>query len=231
MKRISIFLLCMVALTTTAFAGTEKVKGEESKMTLDKLAKISAEKAQSLALQKAPGKILESDLEVENGLLIYSYNIQTNDHRIMEVQTNAKDGSIVIAQEEIPSKEEMENKESEKGNTAQEDEERGGTKIEAEEKKETEEAQEKETSDDETSELIGSIAVKTDTNLAALAKITTQQANASASKLVEGKIKKTELENEDGYLVYKVTVDYDAAEYEVLIDAGNGYVLTIEVED
>lgn len=231
MKRISIFLLCLLALTTTALAGTEQVKSDESKMTLDKLAKISAEKAQSLALQKVAGKILESDLEVEKGLLIYSYDIQTNDHRIMEVQINAKNGYLVIAQEETPSREIMENKESEKGNTVKEDEERVGIKIQAEEKKETEEAQEKEASDNETSELIGSIPVKTDTSLAVLAKITAQQANASALKLVEGKIKKTELKNEDGYLVYKVLVDYSGIDYEVLVDAGNALVLAIEVED
>ena len=231
MKRISIFLLCLLALTTTALAGTEQVKSDESKMTLDKLAKISAEKAQSLALQKVAGKILENDLEVEKGLLIYSYDIQTNDHRIMEVQINAKNGYLVIAQEETPSREIMENKESEKGNTVKEDEERVGIKIQAEEKKETEEAQEKEASDNETSELIGSIPVKTDTSLAVLAKITTQQADASALKLVKGKIKKTELENEDGYLVYKVLVDYSGIDYEVLVDAGNALVLAIEVED
>lgn len=230
MKRISIFLLCLLALTTTALAGTEQVKSEESKITLDKLTKISAKTAQSLALQKAPGKVLESDLEVENGLLLYSYDIQTNDHRIMEVQINAKNGLVVIVKEENPAKEKMEKKESEKGAMVKEEEKAEGANIEVKEE-EAEETPEKDSGDKETSKLIGSIPVKTDTNLAALAKITAQQANASALKLVEGRIKKTELENEDGFLVYKVLVDYSGIDYEVLVDAGNGMVLTIEVED
>lgn len=230
MKHILIPLFCFAILAATAFAGTDEVKSEESQMILDKMAKISAETAQSLALQKVPGKILESDLEVENGLLIYSYDVQTNDHRIMEVQINAQDGSVVIVKEETPAKEKMEKKESEKGTMVKEEEKAEGSSVEAKEE-EVEETPEKDSGDKETSELIGSIPVKTDTNLAALAKITTQQAEASALKLVEGKIQKTELENENGYLAYKVVVDYKGIEYEVIVDAGNGTVLTIEVED
>lgn len=230
MKHILIPLFCFAILAATAFAGTDEVKSEESQMILDKMAKISAETAQSLALQKVPGKILESDLEVENGLLIYSYDVQTNDHRIMEVQINAQDGSVVIVKEETPAKEKMEKKESEKGTMVKEEEKAEGSSVEAKEE-EVEETPEKDSGDKETSELIGSIPVKTNTNLAALAKITTQQAEASALKLVEGKIQKTELENENGYLAYKVVVDYKGIEYEVIVDAGNGTVLTIEVED
>jgi uncharacterized membrane protein YkoI len=197
MKRLTILLLATALLAGTSYAAN----GKEAHSSLQKLAKISPDSAKTLALQKASGKIIESGLEVENGVLLYSYDIQTKGGKVTEVQINAKDGSIIPAKKETSVKEKSENKKSD------------NAKMKAGE---------------EASEWIGSISVKGDTNLAALAKITTEQADSAAVNLRGGIVRETKLANEDGYLVYKVTVDLNGKIYKALVDAGNAKVLEIK---
>ena len=66
MKSTKIALVSLLAafLVTPLFAA-------ESQKQLQKEAKISMRKARSIALAKAPGKIKSSELERENGKLIY----------------------------------------------------------------------------------------------------------------------------------------------------------------
>ena len=61
-----------------------------------------------------------------------------------------------------------------------------------------------------------------------LARVTAEQARSAALAQVPGNATSTELENEDGNLVYGVTVKTTAGEREVKVDAGNGKVLHIE---
>jgi uncharacterized membrane protein YkoI len=57
---------------------------------------VRAEQARLAALQRAPGEIKDSDLEVEGGKLIYSFDIQQPGKRaITEVHVSAKDASIM----------------------------------------------------------------------------------------------------------------------------------------
>ncbi len=88
---------------------------------------------------------------------------------------------------------------------------------------------------------IGSIKV-TDTNtndeasesaaLQGLAKISQADAETSALTKVQGTVVKIDLENENGYLVYAVSIkDAQGKTNEVKIDAGNGSVLTVEASD
>jgi uncharacterized membrane protein YkoI len=57
---------------------------------------VRAEQARLAALQCAPGEIKDSDLEVEGGKLIYSFDIQQPGKRtITEVHVSAKDASIM----------------------------------------------------------------------------------------------------------------------------------------
>ncbi len=63
----------------------------------------------------------------------------------------------------------------------------------------------------------------------ALAKLTFDQAAQNALDAVQGQILKTELEDENGFLVYGVeVVTADRAIVEVKVDAGSGKVLAIE---
>ena len=61
-----------------------------------------------------------------------------------------------------------------------------------------------------------------------LAKVSMQYAIASAVKKVSGKIVKTELDNENGYLVYSIEIAAKGGNIkDVKVDAGNGKVLFV----
>jgi hypothetical protein len=67
--------------------------------------------------------------------------------------------------------------------------------------------------------------------LASLARITEEQAQAAALKQVPGTVVKTELDNENGNLVYSVEIQTATGEHDVKVDAGNGRVLLVEADD
>jgi len=64
-----------------------------------------------------------------------------------------------------------------------------------------------------------------------LAKITSDQANQAALVEVPGTVVKTELENENGNVVYGVEIDTGDGIKDVKVDAGNGKVLNVEADD
>jgi uncharacterized membrane protein YkoI len=62
-----------------------------------------------------------------------------------------------------------------------------------------------------------------------LAKMTIDQAIAKALQAVQGKVLKTELENENGFLVYGVeVVTADNSIVDVKVDAGSGKILAMD---
>ena len=64
-----------------------------------------------------------------------------------------------------------------------------------------------------------------------LARIDRAAAEKAALGAVPGEVKETELENENGFVVYEVEVaGKDGELHEVVVDAGNGKVLAQEVE-
>jgi uncharacterized membrane protein YkoI len=64
--------------------------------------------------------------------------------------------------------------------------------------------------------------------LKSLARITPEQARDAALAQVKGTVKKVELENEDGNVVYGVEIKTSNGESDVKVDAGDGRVLHIE---
>jgi uncharacterized membrane protein YkoI len=58
------------------------------------------------------------------------------------------------------------------------------------------------------------------------------QAGQAATRQTHGKVIETELENENGFLVWEVkSIAQDGSLTEVYIDAGNGKVLAMEQEE
>jgi uncharacterized membrane protein YkoI len=64
--------------------------------------------------------------------------------------------------------------------------------------------------------------------LKSLARITPEQASAAALAQVPGTVKKVELENEDGNVVYGVEIKTANGESDVKVDAGDARVLHVE---
>ena len=167
MKLSRIYFTLVILIATGVACAAIQMYGDNDDEQLQKLAHISMEQAQQKALETAPGKVSSGELELEDGLLLYSFDIETASETIREVQINAKDGSLISSKEE--SQEEV------------------AAELAAD-------------SDDETDEeeITGSITVQSDKDLDPLSKISEQSARKAALALVEGTVKKTTLENENG---------------------------------
>jgi uncharacterized membrane protein YkoI len=98
------------------------------------------------------------------------------------------------------------------------DEAQGGEESEANEANESEDGEEAE----DRAEGAESERLKS------LARITPEQARDAALAQVPGTVKKVELENEDGNVVYGVEIKTAKGESDVKVDAGDGRVLHVE---
>ena len=87
-----------------------KVHKAETQAALQKEAKISEATARETALKEVPnGTVKSSELERENGKLIYSFDITVPGKTgIDEVNVNAIDGTVVAKQHETPKAEKTE---------------------------------------------------------------------------------------------------------------------------
>lgn len=87
-----------------------KLHKAETQAVLQKEAKISEATARETALKEVPnGSVKSSELERENGKLIYSYDITVPGKTgIDEVNVNAIDGNVVAKQHETPKAEKTE---------------------------------------------------------------------------------------------------------------------------
>ena len=75
----------------------------------------------------------------------------------------------------------------------------------------------------------GTIPLDGDRVSADLARVTADDARASALIAVPGAtITEVELDEEDGFLVYELGLAHDRAEFDVVVDAGSGDVLCTE---
>ncbi|MGI8565933.1 MAG: PepSY domain-containing protein [Pyrinomonadaceae bacterium] len=95
-------------------ADEEDEDSEEDQAELKKEAKVTLEQAREIALNRAPGKIEEEELERENGKLVYSFDIRNAGGTLTEVQVSALDNSIVAVEEETAEQEAVEKREEEK---------------------------------------------------------------------------------------------------------------------
>ena len=93
MKRAKIFaaaIYAILAMGTMTFVHFPDLQADEAD------AKISIEQAKTAALRAVPGTMKGSELEKEQGRLIYSFEItQPGERGITEVNVSAMDGSIV----------------------------------------------------------------------------------------------------------------------------------------
>ena len=106
MNRSLVFAMAaVVGLAVAPLAGAA-----DDQAALAKQAKISKEKAQEIALKKAPGTVESSELEKEKGTLVYSFDIKNAKGGITEVLVSAIDGHIVDVSHETAAKEAAEKK-------------------------------------------------------------------------------------------------------------------------
>jgi hypothetical protein len=107
MRRAKIFaavIYGMLTMATIAFVHFPNLQADEPQQR-EARARITVEQAREVALRAVPGSVTDSELEKENGRLIYSFEITRpgeqrysfgkGKHSIVEVNVSAVDGSIV----------------------------------------------------------------------------------------------------------------------------------------
>lgn len=206
-------ILTVIVFLTMTLIVCGKKKDILQPAPLQKFADISLQKAQSLALQRVQGKIAASHLELENGLLVYRFQIQRPDGQGQTIFINAKNGSSISGKElSIAQNDEKENKA------------KLGLQKHMDRRKEM-------LTKENTNPIVGTIPVTKDTDLATLAKVGEIEAQDAAVSLVEGKVENVSLENEEGYLIYVVQVRYEGVLYDVFVDAGDKKVLEVDLKN
>jgi uncharacterized membrane protein YkoI len=83
---------------------------ETAQEKLAKQAKITQERAQEVALKRAPGTVESAELEKEHRKLLYSFDIRNASGTITEVQVSAITGKVVRVEHENKKKEAAEKK-------------------------------------------------------------------------------------------------------------------------
>ena len=106
-------------LTGGSLAMARSARGQEegeaaNEAKLARQAKITKERAQEIALKRAPGTVESSELEREHGKLVYSFDIRNAKGTIDEVQVSAITGKIVRVEHETKRQEEAEKRKEKK---------------------------------------------------------------------------------------------------------------------
>lgn len=115
MKRFSL-LTTLLLLVMLGLASGFAQKAKPTQEELCKQATVTKEAATKTALTKVPnGTVKESELEMEHGKLVWSFDISTpNSKNITEVQVDAKTGKVVSLKKESPEAEKKELKAEQK---------------------------------------------------------------------------------------------------------------------
>ncbi len=72
-----------------------RVSDDESYSSMVKLAKLSKAQAQGAAIERSPGKIIETELEEEDGFLFWEVKMMANDGSKRELYIDAGNGEVV----------------------------------------------------------------------------------------------------------------------------------------
>ena len=84
----------------SAVVGSIRPAGKIKSADLPGLAKISFEAALRTALAAVPGSVIKAELEVEDGNLMYSFEIVGADKKIKEVEIDAGNGKVLDIDED-----------------------------------------------------------------------------------------------------------------------------------
>lgn len=84
-------------------------------------ATVSKEQAQAVALQKVAGEVLKSELEDEDGRIVYGFEIRDANGKVFDVKVDAKTGAFVKASDNDDDEEKGETSETNERNETEND--------------------------------------------------------------------------------------------------------------
>lgn len=166
-----------------------EVTDQQEQKQLAKEATITKEEAISVALKEVAGKVGDTELEDEDGTVVYGVEVTDDQGNQQDVKVDAKTGKVL--------------------------------KVEANDENEEEGDKDEEVSDKLEQQ-----------KLEKEAKISAKESITIALKEINGQVTETELEDEDGTVVYGVEItDNQGKKHDVKIDAKTGKVLKVEDDD
>jgi uncharacterized membrane protein YkoI len=92
---LSVAVPCFASDTEAEVTGGSIVLHHQSEAQYPALAKISSSQAVSTALKAVRGHVVKTELEDENGFLVYEVEVARPDHVIMEVLVDAGTGKVL----------------------------------------------------------------------------------------------------------------------------------------
>ncbi len=97
-------LLAVAGTGVICICGCESAEHHHHHDSVEAKAKLSKEQAEKIAMTKVPGgKIKEGELEMEGGVLLWSFDVATEGSKnITEVNINAVTGKVVSVDVETP---------------------------------------------------------------------------------------------------------------------------------
>lgn len=97
-------LVAVAGIGVICISGCESAEGKHHGNSVEAKAKLSKEQAEQIAMTQVPGgKIKEGELEMENGVLLWSFDVAMQGSKnITEVNINAVTGKIVAVDVETP---------------------------------------------------------------------------------------------------------------------------------
>lgn len=72
--------------------------GDKAKLVSD--ASVSIQQAIETATAKAPGKVIEAELEAEHDTTVWEVEIVNSENKVLEVHIDAKTGKVIDVEEE-----------------------------------------------------------------------------------------------------------------------------------
>ena len=94
--------------------GSIQVKGD-NEATIAGMATVSLDSAVKAALNVVPGKVLKTELENENGYLVYGIEIAKADNQIADVKVDAGNGKVLKIETDKKDNEDREGEDSDNG--------------------------------------------------------------------------------------------------------------------
>ncbi|WP_020587015.1 PepSY domain-containing protein [Desulfobacter curvatus] len=96
-------LFLSIAVAGVSLAGSDKTEIRNGTIRIEKqseaefpsMAKISMDQAVQQALASVQGRVLKTELEDENGFLVYGIEVVTADKAVMDVKVDAGSGKVL----------------------------------------------------------------------------------------------------------------------------------------
>jgi len=106
MHKPGIGLAIIAGIVIVAMAGQARSDSDKNdKADLAKAAKITVDQAIKTATEKTPGKVIEVELEKEDGKVLWEIEVVTAEGKVAKMHVDAESGAIIAKEHEKPKKE------------------------------------------------------------------------------------------------------------------------------